>query len=495
MLIKDADLFDLHALSADELHALSDAELLELEALYAERENDILRAQLKTITEYTNPNYNFLFTSLKEQLYENNKLVQGRRGAILEGSSRSGKTWSGIDIIIYICLYVETGCTINIVRETFASFSDTLYDDFRRRLDDLFLPNPFHKAKIVKSFKINGNTIKFLGADKIGKVHGAGCDYLFFNEMIHVPEAVFNQLEMRCRKFWWGDYNPSVTQHYVFDKIITRRDIGFLRTTFKDNRHISPGELNKILGYEPYLPGSYEVIENELFCVNKITGKLEPVTDANQPPPHPLNVPQGTADEFMWKVYGLGLRGAMTGIIYKNVRYIDAFPADLDYIIGNDFGFTADPNATVKYSETENEIFVELLIYHCIETPETLSNTFEAVGIDRSRIIICDSADKYTGENKGTVEMVEGLYDLNWNASKVSKTKGNMFWITSIRGKRVNIVKNHLVHHAKKEAENYRFKEINGIAINQPEDKFNHFWDAVKYAHIKWNDPDYEILY
>jgi hypothetical protein len=208
------------------------------------------------------------------------------------------------------------------------------------------------------------------------------------------------------------------------------------------------------------------------------------------PPSHLENIANGTADEFMWKCYGLGLRGAMNGVIFTNVNYIDKFPEDLAHIYVNDFGFTSDPNSFGKYSETETDIFVELLIYEPIETPEILSGVFEKLEIDKELPIICDSSDKYTGENKGTVEMVKGLINLGYKAKKVSKKKSVIHWLLSMKNKRINIVKNHLYKYAKKEAENYKFKEVAGILINQPIDKFNHFWDMARYGHMEWNNTE-----
>lgn len=391
----------------------------------------------------------------------------------------SSKTWSGVDFIIWLCTQVETNCTINIYRQTYNEFKTTLYDDFKRRLDHFGLPNKFKEAEDVKSFKIGENKIFFLGDGK----HGGGCDYAFYNEMMFIEQSVFDQSEMRCRKFWWGDYNPSVTEHWVFDKVISRPDVGFLRTTFRDNAYISPQERAKILSYEPWETGSYNVVEDEIHY----RGKL--VTKENYPPPNIKNIEAGTADEFMWKVYGLGLRGAMKGVIFQNINWIEKFP-DIGYSYSNDFGFTNDPNALVRYAETETDIFIEPLGYQPIETPEELSNYLEALGIEKNLPITCDSSDKYTGENKGTVEMVQGLNRLGWKAYKVSKTKSVMYWLTSMRAKRINIVKNHLYREIKKERENYRFKEINGIAINQPIDAYNHFWDAARYGHIAWNNPE-----
>jgi len=467
---------------------LTDAEILELETLLKERDIDISRKQLCVIDEErTNPNFSLLQTAIQEQRYdENGDLVSGFRGAGLEGSSRSGKTWSGIDIIIWICLFYEPeGCTINIYRETYNEFKTTLYDDFKRRLDDFGLPNKFKDTDEIKSFKIGNSKIYFLGDGK----HGGGCDYAFFNEMMFIKNSVFDQVELRCRKFWWADYNPSVTDHWFFDKVLTRPDVAFLRTTYLDNQHISAGEKNKILSWEPWKPNSYIVKDNIIMCYNKLTKKVEPVTSTNQPPPHPTNIQNGTADEFMWKVYGLGLRGAMKGVIFPYVEWIDSFPEDKAAIYPNDFGFTTDPNTLVKYAEDDYNIWIEPLSYEPIETPDALAGLLTALGIDPANDIIpCDSADKYTGENKGTVEMVRGLKTEGFkNAYKISKTKSVMFWLNSMKTKKIHIVKNHLYKEALKEQQNYRMKEIAGIAINQPIDKFNHIWDAARYGHIAHN--------
>lgn len=465
--------------------SLTDSEIIELEQLLHDEQIDRLNDGLVNFNDKTNPNYKFLYEAINEQSYDNRgELSKGFRGCVLEGSSRSGKTWSGIDIIIWLCTVKETNCTINIYRETYNEFKTTLYDDFKRRLDDFGLDNPFHRAKEIKSFKINGNTIFFLGDGK----HGGGCDYAFYNEFMHIENYVFDQSEMRCRKFWWADYNPSFTDHYVFDRVVPRQDVGFLRTTFLDNPFISFQERSKILSYEPYLPDSYEVTDDGIYYLG------EPINEQHLPPPHPTNIDNGTADEFMWKVYGLGLRGAMKGVIFNQLTWIDKFP-DTAFIYANDFGFTADPNAFVKYAEDDKNIWFELLIYESIETPEILSGVYEQLEVDFNLPIACDSSDKYTGENKGTVEMVKGLQELGYlEAFKISKTKSVMYWILSMKQKKIHCVKNHLWKHVKKERENYKFKEINGILINQPIDSYNHCFDAVRYGHIAYNNnSSYDI--
>ena len=450
--------------------------LLRLESLLDRRRKVRLKDELSNPTEKSNPNYRHLHENI------NNPDVAG---SILEGSSRSGKTWSSADKIIHICTEIEVSCTINIYRQTYAEFKETLYEDFKRRLDDFDLDNPFKRLQEVKSFKIGKNKITFIGCDRLGSKHGAGCDYAFFNEMMHIDNSVFDQVEMRCRKYWWGDYNPSATEHYIFDKVVTRRDVTFLRTTFLDNPHISPKERNKILSYEPWETNSYKVVDNEIIY-NGL-----PVDENNQPPPNIDNIDQGTADEFMWKVYGLGLRGAMKGQIYKHVKWIDKFPEGVGYHYGVDFGFTSDPSTIVKYARVGKSIYKQLLWYAPTETANDMENALIHAGVTKYDPITADSSDKYTSEKKGTVQMVRDLQDRGWEIHKVSKTKGVTYWVLDVRDYTIHIVKDmtsdegkKMYQAAKKEQENYKWQEINGIQINQPIDKWDHFWNGGRYAHM-----------
>lgn len=442
---------------------------------------------LTVFDDNTSVNYKALFDAINTQQWGfvdgKPKLINGYAGYVLEGSSRSTKTFAGCFIILYLALIKHTkGCTINIYRETYNEFKTTLYDDFKRILDMFGLDNPFHKAKEVSSFKIGKTKVHFLGDGK----HGGGCDYAFFNEAMMIKPEVFDQVEMRCRKFWWMDYNPSFTDHWVFDRVVPREDVGFLRTTFKDNNFISATELNKILSYEPWESGSYEVtIEGDLLYLG------DPITEKHQPPPHIENSKSGTADEFMWKVYGLGLRGAMKGVIYPYVTWIDEFP-DIAHTWGMDFGFTADPTTLIKYARERKNIYLELFIYQPIDNAEDLDAILRKLGVSQYIPITADSSDRYVSEKKGVVKMVTDLYDLGWEISKVSKTKGKVYWILDFKGYKIHIVKKYMLNPKtgknenimKKEQENYIWKTINGIQINQPIDGYDHGWDATLYAHM-----------
>lgn len=147
-----------------------------------------------------NPNLTYLHKSY---------LKDKKSGALLEGSSRSAKTWSSIDFIVYICSKISESDTINIIKETYNSFKTTLYDDFNRRLPMYGISSPFADRQEVKQFKLFGNKINLLGAENESVFSGNSCDWAYFNEMLDISKNVFDDTEQRCRKFWWGDYNPK----------------------------------------------------------------------------------------------------------------------------------------------------------------------------------------------------------------------------------------------------------------------------------------------
>lgn len=396
-----------------------------------------------------------------------------------EGSSRSSKTWDTFHLIYTICDHNRNkGLSIYILRDTLANCRDYTMKEF---VDFMVSIGKYetssHRQFPKPEYELLGNKIFFRGLDDEANTEGYPSDILFINEALETKKTKVDGLIMRCRKAIIMDWNPKFTQHWCFD-MAKRPNAMITHSTYKNNKHLGQEVIDEIESLEPWEPGSYEVIENQVYYNGK------PVDDNNQPPPHPVNHDYATADEFRWKVYGLGLRGAMKGLLFPSVKYVDKWPEHLDYTFGLDFGFTADPTALVRYGIEGKNIYLELLSYTPMDSPDKINLYFQEIGIERNKVITADSSDKYTGENKGTVEMVKGLYSLNWNVFKVRKTKNVMYWLISMKEHRIHIVRNHLYQHAKSEQENYKLKEVHGIAINQPIDDFNHFWDAARYAHM-----------
>ncbi len=373
-----------------------------------------------------NPNFIFLRKSFKE----------GKRGAVLEGSSRSGKTWSSVDFVFWLSRHKQK-YTINIIKETYNSFKTTLYEDFNRRFEMLNLASPFDGVKEISSFWMDKMKINLIGADKSSTKHGVGADFVWFNEMLDVQKSVFDQSEMRCRHFWWCDYNPKVTDHWVYDQVCQRDDVAFLKTTFLDNPFISSMEKNKILSYEDI----------------------------------PRNRLNGTVDKYMWEVYGLGKRCARQGIIFPNVIWEDKFPDNQDYVVyGMDFGYTNHPTCIGRCCIIGMDLYAECLLYQPTETFEVLKPLYDAI-VDPNCYCGADSADP---------GMIRKFRDSGYNVFGVRKYPGSVKnGIDTLKGYRIHLVRNKDV---RKEQENYVWQEINGILTNEPEDKHNHFFDQLRYS-------------
>lgn len=412
---------------------------------------------------------------------------QDKQGFVLEGGSGAAKTYDIIQFLMYYCeINRDKNKDILIFRQTYADLKKTALKDFIKILK---MYNMYdiknHTRSHPQGYNLFGNDIYFTGLDGIGS-HGERHDVIWGNEGMELNFEDFKQLNQRCNEFFILDYNPSFTEHWIFDSIIPRKDTSFFRTTQLDNPFLPKGQRQEILAYEPYRPGSYYVEEDTIMHNGAVVDKN------NQPPPHVENIDQGTADEFMWKVYGLGLRGSMKGQIFKYVTYIDEFP-DMAFTYGLDFGFTNDQTALVKYAEDPKNIYMELLIYEPIDESVILDAMLTAVGVSQYVPITADSSDKYVSEKKGVVQMVRELYERGWEISKVSKTKGIMYWIQSMKGKKIHVIKNDLSHKFKKEQENYKFKEINGILINQPIDGWDHAFSAGRYAHMSHDLTSFSV--
>lgn len=387
-----------------------------------------------------NPNLQFLWDS-----WNGDKTGVGQ-----EGSSRSGKTWADIDFTVWLCSKVETRATINIIKETYRSFKTTLYDDFNRRLPMYGISSPFVDRQDVNTFKLYGNKINLMGADSESVYSGVSCDYFWMNEALDISEEVFNQSEQRCRKFWWADWNPKVTEHWVYDRICKRSDVGFIKTTFLDNPYVSAIEKKKILGYEPTHPDDRE----------------KPVKERR---PHPYNIKEGTADDYMWNVYGLGLRSAPEGLVFQHVTYVDKFPPIEQVYYGMDFGYTNNATTLVKGGVIGKDLFLEKLVYEPTDSPDKVADLLDGLGLKR-QLVWADSA------NSG---FISTLQRKGFNVRPVSKPPDSIkFGVGLMKNYRINLVD---CPEWRREQLGYKWRMVNGKSLNEPIDAFNDLWDASRY--------------
>lgn len=375
----------------------------------------------------------------------------GFRGYALEGGSRSTKTWS---IIQFLCLYCQLhkdeGKEITIARDRLTWLKLTVLRDFQEVLKGWGWWNDNDFNKTSNEYHLFGNRFTFVGLDEPAKLGGLKQHIFWLNEGIGTPGSAYNitkddfdQLEQRTEEFFFIDYNPKVTKHWIYDSVLTRPDVRYIHSTMTNNPFLSANIRKKILSYEPT----------------------------------PENTKNGTADPMKWKIYGLGLRGQHEGVIFKNVAYVKYFPPDCSRVwYGLDFGFTNDVTALGKVGLKDGELYLEEKIYETGLTNPDISNRMIQAGLLQRDEIVADSA-----EAKSVVE----LQRMKWNVEGAQKGPDSVsFSIGVLMNYKINIVETSM--NAKNEFDNYVWKEDPQThqILNTPVDKYNHLIDGLRYVAL-----------
>ena len=361
-----------------------------------------------------------------------------KRGIILEGGSRSGKTYA---IIQFLTIYLlqNQGVTITIGRETLTDIKDTILPDMFEIFQTLgVLSRPDYKwNKSEKHISFNGNLIRYIGVnDNPNKTHGLKQNIFWLNEIMPIDKFTFDQLEQRTTDFWILDYNPSSTVHWAYDVADKREDVLLFKSTVLDNPFVPAEVKKKILSYEP--------------------------TERNQL--------LGTADEFLWKVYGQGERADAENKIFRNYDLFDVVPREYDYkFYGLDFGYANDPNGMVETIISGNNIYITEILYEKGLLNGDIAEIIKP--IVQGELVFCDSA-----EPKSIADL-----RLNYDIMSVPAKKGAGTIIEGI--KRIKSFKIHLNKNSvnlQSEFQNYSYIEKAGKLV--PQDKWNHLIDALRYS-------------
>ena len=354
-----------------------------------------------------------------------------------QGGTRSGKTYSLLQLLI-VNSYQTKGKVYSIVRKSLPSLKMTAYRDFFEILNNLGVYDEKFHNKSDYTYTLNGNLFEFISLDQPQKKRGARRDFLFCNEANELTWEDFFQLLVRTTEKIWIDYNPSDSFHWIYDRLLTRDDVTYIQSTYKDN---------------PFLDAS---IKNE----------IERLKDT---------------DEDYWRIYGLGERGSSRATIFQFSVADEPKGQLVSY--GLDFGFTNDPTAIVKVYKEGDNLYLQELLYHTNLTNADISQKISEMGLTRYDEIWADSAEP---------KSIEELHRMGWNIKPTAKGADSV-----MAG--IDILKRHKLHIVKgspnlvKEFQNYKWQEDkNGNLINRPVDAFNHLVDAIRYATFnRLSRPNY----
>jgi len=359
-----------------------------------------------------------------------------QRVVINQGGTSSGKTFSILQVILLKCLQRRQIATV--VGQDIPNLKKGAIRDFERILESCGLHSvvdTHNKTDRIYTLQ-NGSIIEFASYQDEQDAKSGKRDILFVNEANGIPYPVYNQLAMRTSEQIFLDYNPT-TSFWVHEQLIGQPDTVVFYSNFTHNPFAAPEIIDHVKGYR-------------------------------------------TRDPESWRVYGLGKTGNIRGLVFRNVTFVPEFPKEAKRVCyGLDFGFTNDPTALVRVGELHGELFGEQLIYSLGMTNQDISGELSRLGISKGAEIYADSA-----EPKSIAELKAD----GWNVKPATKGKDSVkHGITLVKQYRVNITADSVEW--KREQANYKWKEKDGISLNEPVDTFNHCWDAFRYAvSMKWGN-------
>lgn len=359
----------------------------------------------------------------------------GARWIVNQGSTRSGKTWSILQLLYMIGATSKTPLLISVVSETLPHLRRGAIRDFRQMLQDEGLYDPRAWRESEKIYRLpNGSQIEFFSADSPSKVLGPARDILEVNECNNVPYEVVRQLAVRTRKTIFLDFNPR-EEFWAHTEILTRDEgVVFIKSTYADN---------------PFLTRE-QVAEIEANRHNK----------------------------DWWQVYGLGEVGSREGLCLQNWDLCDRLPKEYKRrFFGLDFGFTNDPTSLVEIRLAGGELYVHEHLYCQGMTNPDIAGEIRKLDIGDTPVV-CDSAEPKSIEElrRFGVKRAEPAHK-GPDSIRVGLEIMNRY--------RMHITKNSL--DIIKEARNYKYKrDADGNATNTPIDYFNHSIDAIRYACLNY---------
>ena len=350
-----------------------------------------------------------------------------------EGGTRSGKTYSALQLLILVVQHDRTPTINSVVAESMPHLKRGAIRDFKEIMvaEGLWDDNRWNISDKIYTFT-SGAIIEFFGSDSPAKVHGPARDRLFLNEAQNIKWEVARQLFVRTRGTIIFDYNPTAP-FWAHEQIRPREGCISIHSTYKDNPFLTPEQVAEI--------------------------------ESNR------------GDKNWWRVYGEGKVGQLEGLIYPDVQVIDELPeaGGLLETYGLDFGFTNDPTACVHciIDTRKRELYLDQVIYQRGLLNRDIVARLEAEGVPkRGKVIYADAA-----EPKSIAELCQYGYNVkpSYKATKIVEQ------LAFIQQYKIFVTKTSL--DLLREIRGYCWStDKDGKPINEATPFNDHCMDALRYA-------------
>ena len=348
---------------------------------------------------------------------------------VQQGGTRSGKTYNILLWIIFEYCTNNNNKIITICRKSFPSLRATVMRDFMSIVQKHNIYHEKYHNKSNSEYHLFNNLVEFISLDQPQKIRGRKRDLLFVNEGNELYYEDMQQLLFRTQERIILDFNPSDEYHWIYDKLITRDDCVFYKTTYLDNP----------------------------FIEKSIVDEIERLKDT---------------DEQYWQIYGLGERASSKSTIFKYFE-VNQIPEDANLIAyGMDFGYTNDPTTLVSVYTQGHNIYIKEHLYRTQMTTQDI-NLFLRDEKLLANPIYADSAEP---------RLISELRRMGHNIFPSIKGRDSVnAGIDLLKRYKIHILSNST--NAISEFRNYKWKEDKaGMLTNSPEDKNNHIIDPCRYA-------------
>jgi len=359
-------------------------------------------------------------------------LLNEDRIAILQGGTRSGKSYAAIQFLITKAIE-NPGILISIVRKSFPSLRISALRDFRNILQGWGLWNDSNWYASENSYTFdNGSSVEFLSVQDSERRKGTKREYLFVDEANELNYEDYFQLSIRTTEKIVLAYNPSFpTNHWIYKQVLTHPEANRYITTYKDN---------------PFLD-------------DRLVTEIERLAD--------------TSPSY-WKIYGLGLEGVVEGLIFDNVEVVDSIPEESELMgYGIDFGYSNDPTALIALWKTNEGILFDEICYERGLLSNQIGNFIRAAYNEfGKKEVIADSSDP---------RLIEEIFRMGINIKPAIKGPDSILsGIDTMKQHKIQLTKSsqNLVD----EFYSYTYKkDKNEQLLNEPVDTNNHAIDACRY--------------
>jgi len=366
---------------------------------------------------------------------------------VIRGGQGASKTISILQLIIQSLLSSEKEASV--LSSELSKMKRTVVRDYKKICKDWGVfktEHDYNKAESKHEY-FTGSYLDFLGADVNDVGKGFRRDILYINEADKMDIDTAVQFISRAG-LTIIDYNPDCL--FWGDDYINKNN--FITLTFEDNEYLSESEKRSILDYKTKGFYNPELPFELLF------------KDDNIKNPYWAN---------KWKVYGLGMVGALDGVVFNNWKQIDSVPPEAKLLgYGIDFGYSNDPTAIVEVYKYNDKRILNEICYS-----KGLSNAEIAKYIDTKLPAYCDSAEP---------KSIDELSKYRVNAYPVRKGNDSINYGVQLMQEQNYLVTKKSIN-VINELQKYTWAKDKktGDSLNKPIDNFNHAMDAIRYHEME----------